>query len=303
VRLEDGVNEVTVKGTEFTVTFNKLAGTMRSLVYRGVELIRAGPMPDFWRAPTDNDLCNGMPERLAIWRRAGPDRRVASVTAAVLSPSSVVVTVESVLPAGDSPYTTRYTIFGDAEIEVDAACTPGKPGLPELPRFGTRLTLPAAFDTMTWFGRGPQESYWDRQTGAAVGLYSGPVAGQYHPYVRPQEFGNKTDVRWVALTNREGIGLLAMGVPLIYATATQMPREVYDGARDASQKHTTDMRAQDFVALNLDWKQMGVGGDTSWGAPTHPEYTLPSQPYAYRFRLRPFSMKDASPAAIYRGER
>jgi beta-galactosidase len=82
-----------------------------------------------------------------------------------------------------------------------------------------------------------------------------------------------------------------------------MPIEVYDGARDGSQRHTTDMRPQDFVAVNLDWRQMGVGGDTSWGAPTHPEYTLPAQPYRYGFRLRPFSMKDVSPAALYRRER
>jgi beta-galactosidase len=134
-------------------------------------------------------------------------------------------------------------------------------------------------------------------------LYSGPVSAQYHPYVRPQEHGNKSDVRWVALTNRDGIGLLAMGMPLLEATATQMPLDVSDGARDGSQRHTTDMRPQDFVALNLDWKQMGVGGDTSWGAPIHPEYTLPAQPYAYSVRLRPFSTKDASPAALYRQAR
>jgi beta-galactosidase len=82
-----------------------------------------------------------------------------------------------------------------------------------------------------------------------------------------------------------------------------MPRDVYDGARDGSQKRTTDMRPQDFVVLNLDWRQMGIGGDTSWGAPVHPEYTLPARPYAYSFRLRPLSTKDASPAALYRRER
>jgi beta-galactosidase len=163
-----------------------------------------------------------------------------------------------------------------------------------------RMALPGAFDTISWLGRGPHESYWDRQTGAAVGLYSGRVADQDHLYVRPQESGNKTDVRWVALTNRDGIGLLAMGVPLIYTKATRMPLDVSDGPRGMGQKHTTDMRPQEFVTLHLDWKQMGVGGDTSWGAPTHPEYTLPAQPYSYRFRLRPFSMKDASPAALYR---
>jgi len=153
---------------------------------------------------------------------------------------------------------------------------------------------------MTWFGRGPHESYWDRQTSAAVGLYAGAVADQYHPYVRPQEFGNKTDVRWVALTNRDGVGLLAVGMPLIYTTATRIPVDVYDGTRDASQRHTTDMRPRDLVVFNIDWKQMGVGGDTSWGAQTHAEYTLPAQPYAYSFRLRPFSMKEASPAQLSR---
>jgi beta-galactosidase len=297
--LEDSPAEAIVRGAEFTATFDKRTGTMRSLVYRGVELIRSGPVPDFWRAPTDNDLGNKMPERLAVWRRAGADRRIASVTAAAVSPSSVAVVVESVLPAGDSPHTTRYTVSGSGEIEVVNAFMPGKPGLPELPRFGMKMTLPAAFNTMAWFGRGPHESYWDRQSSAAVGLYSGSVASQHHPYVRPQESGNKTDVRWVALTNADGIGLLAMGMPLIYATATRMPPDVYDGARDPSQKHTTDMRLQDCVTLNLDWKQMGVGGDTSWGAPIHPEYTLPAQPYAYGVRLRPFSRKDASPAALY----
>jgi beta-galactosidase len=303
IQLEDSATEAVVRGSDFAVAFDKRAGTMRSLIYRGVELIRTGPVPDFWRAPTDNDLGNKMPERRAIWRRAGADRRVVSVTAAKPSASSAVVTVESVLPAGDSPHTTRYTVLGNGEIDVDTSFMPGRPGLPELPRVGMKMTLPVAFDTITWFGRGPHESYWDRKTSAAVGLYSGPVAGQYHPYVRPQEFGNKSDVRWVALTNRDGIGLLAMGMPVIDATATTMPIEVYDGARDGSQRHTTDMRPQDFVAVNLDWRQMGVGGDTSWGAPTHPEYTLPAQPYRYGFRLRPFSMKDVSPAALYRRER
>jgi len=298
LQLVDRAAEAIVRGADFSVAFDKAAGTMRSLNYRGVELIRSGPVPDFWRAPTDNDLGNKMPDRLGVWRRAGPDRTIASVTASVLSPTAVLVTVESVLPAGDSPYTTRYTVHSSGDIIVANSFLPGKMGLPELPRFGMKMTLPAAFDTMTWFGRGPLESYWDRQTSAAVGLYSGSVADQYHPYVRPQEFGNKTDVRWVALTNADGIGLLAVGMPLIYATATQIPVEAYDGGRDASQRHTTDMHQRDVVVFNIDWKQMGVGGDTSWGAQTHSEYTLPAQPYAYSFRLRPFSAKEISPAVL-----
>lgn len=300
LQLTDAPVEAEVRGPDFSVAFDKRTGTMRSLVYRGVELLVSGPVPDFWRAPTDNDLGNKMPDRLGVWRRAGPERTIASVTASAVSPSRVVVTVESVLPAGASPYTTRYTVDASGEVTVANTFLPGEPGLPDLPRFGMKMTLPAAFDTMTWFGRGPHESYWDRQTSAAVGLYSGRVADQYHPYIRPQEFGNKTDVRWVALTNSDGVGLLAVGMPLVYATATQIPVEVYDGGRDAAQRHTTDMHPRDLVILNLDWKQMGVGGDTSWGAQTHPEYTLPARPCSYSFRLRPFSMKDASPAALSR---
>jgi beta-galactosidase len=303
VQFDDSADRAIVRGLDFTATFDKRAGTLSSLVFRGVELITSGPVPDFWRAPTDNDLGNSMPGRLGVWRRAGAERQVASVTAVQVAPGAVEVTVEAVLPAGDSPCTTRYTVSADGEITVANTFLPGRPGLPDLPRFGMKMTLPAAFDTMTWFGRGPQESYWDRQTSAAVGLYSGPVSAQYHPYIRPQEFGNKSDVRWVAFTNSDGTGLLAMGMPLIDTTATQIPAEVYDGARDATQKHTTDMRPRDVVVVNLDWKQMGVGGDTSWGAPVHPEYSLPARPYSYSFRLRPFSMKDTSPAALYRQER
>ena len=92
---------------------------------------------------------------------------------------------------------------------------PGRADLPELPRFGMRMTLPAAFDTVTWFGRGPHENYWDRHTSAAIGIYTGRVADQIHPYVRPQESGYKTDVRWVALTSRDGVGLMAVGLPLV----------------------------------------------------------------------------------------
>jgi len=289
VTMNDAGSEITVRSPETTAVFDKVRGTLRSLTWKGVELVLSGPVPDLWRSPTDNDLGNKMPERLATWRDAGPKRTVSSVTASRVSGSIVAVTVEAVLPAGDSPHTTRYTVYGTGDIVVDVSFMPGRADLPELPRFGMRMTLPAAFDTITWFGRGPQENYSDRRTGAAVGLYRGRVADQYHPYVRPQESGYKTDVRWVALTSRDGVGLLAVGAPLVCASAVPYLPEDYDNARDATQRRTIDLKPRDLVTLNVDLGQMGVGGDTSWGAKTHPEYTLPAQPYSYRFRLRPFS--------------
>jgi beta-galactosidase len=296
--LTDNEAEVVVRGPKVAIVFDKSRGTIRSLTYNGLEMIRSGPQPDLWRAPTDNDLGNKMPARLGIWRDAGPKRAVSSVTALRLSESRVQVVVESILAAGDSPHTTRYTVFGSGDIVVDVSFMPGKADMPELPRFGLRLALPGAFDMMMWFGRGPHENYWDRRTSAAVGLYNGRVADQYHPYIRPQEFGYKTDVRWVSLTNRNGFGLLAVGLPLVCISASHFLPEDYDNARDAGQLHTVDLKRRDLVTLNLDYKQMGVGGDTSWGAKTHPEYTLPAKPYSYRFRLRPFSPDEAAPGVL-----
>jgi beta-galactosidase len=154
------------------------------------------------------------------------------------------------------------------------------------------MTLPVEFDNMEWYGRGPHESYWDRKTGAAVGLYRGSVMEQYHPYVRPQENGNKTDTRWVALTNAQGIGLLAVGMPLLNVSAHHFTIEDFDPGLEKRQRHTFHLEKQDLVTLNLDHRQMGVGGDTSWGARTHPEYTLPVRAYSYSMRLRPFSAPD-----------
>ena len=116
-----------------------------------------------------------------------------------------------VLPAGASVYTATYSVYGSGDVVVKAEYRP-KMELPELPRFGMQMGVPAEFNTMTWYGRGPHESYWDRKTGASVGVWSGPVEEQFFSYVRPQETGNKTDVRWVAMTNEEGEGLLAVGL-------------------------------------------------------------------------------------------
>lgn len=281
-----------LSGTDFVLRVDRATGTLSSWIYRGLELLRGGPTPELWRVPTDNDLGNKMPERLGLWRRAGSARSVVSVSAQRESDERVEIVAESVLTAGESPYTLRYQVQADGELRVEASFLPGRADLPDLPRFGLRLLLPAAFDTLTWFGRGPHESYWDRKTGAAVGLYSGSVADQDPRYVRPQEFGNKSDVRWVSLTNADGVGLLARGLPLIETTASRFLPEDYDTGRGPDQRHLNDMRPCDCVVWNIDLRQMGVGGDTAWGAKVHPEYTLPARPYTYAFRLRPFSARE-----------
>ncbi|HEX6558275.1 MAG TPA: beta-galactosidase small subunit, partial [Longimicrobiales bacterium] len=179
--------------------------------------------------------------------------------------------------------------------------------LPELPRMGMNLQLPREFDRMTWLGRGPHENYRDRNTSADVGLYSGSVAEQYVRYIRPQENGTKTDVRWVAFTNGEQAGLLAVGMPLLSISAHHNVLEDFESPEaglmprdEARNRHTTDVKPRDLVSVNLDYRQMGVGGDNSWGAQTHDKYRLLEPRYSYAFRLRPFDPSRDDVAALAR---
>jgi beta-galactosidase len=294
------VRYVDVAGEQFALRLDKQQGRITSLTHHGVERIRTGPRPNFWRAPTDNDLGNELPVRAAVWRRAGQKLRVDEVSVERLLPQVVSIAVSARLEVADSRFDTTYTIYGSGDVIVDNHYCAGRDDLPELPRLGMTMTLPAGFTEMEWFGRGPHESYWDRKTGAAIGRYRGTVWEQFHPYTRPQETGNKTEVRWIALKNGRGDGLLAVGLPELSASAWEFPVEeiafapIDDASREiivpASQRHGAEVRRHDLVTLNLDYKQMGVGGDTSWGAKTHPEYTLTATEYRYRFRLRPFTV-------------
>ena len=284
VELQRSSEAVTIEGKDFTITIGGKSGAIESLTYGGKELIASPLIPNFWRVPTDNDDGNGMLRRLGVWRQAGPDRTITGITAEQLKPQVVRVEVAALLPAGGCGYRCVYTVFGSGDVVVESSIQPAEAKLPELPRFGMQMAIPADFNQMSWYGRGPHETYWDRKTGAAVGLYSGLVETLIHQYVRPQENGNRTDVRWVTLTNSQGVGLLAVGEPVLEVSAWPYTMEDLEGA-----KHTYEPQPRKTITVNLDYKQMGVGGDNSWGARTHPEYTLPYGVYSYRFRLRPYS--------------
>ncbi len=290
VEFEETAQKITVTGNSFTLTVGKQSGAIETFMFNDQELIARPLVPNFWRVPIDNDVGNRMPSRQGIWKFAGPDRVISKVEAKQVSPRVARVSVEGTLPTGNSAYRASYTIYGSGDVIVESSVAPG-PNLPDLPRVGMQMAVPGQFSTMTWYGRGPHETYWDRKTGAALGVYSGPVDEQIHVYVRPQENGNKTDVRWVALTNQDGVGLLAVGMPLLNVSAWPFTMERLEEAR-----HTFELEQErdGSITVNLDYQQMGVGGDNSWGARTHPEYTLPPKPYSYCFRLAPISGKSVS---------
>jgi beta-galactosidase len=278
--------DVVISGKDFTVRFDKRSGTIASFQHQGTELIALGPAPNFWRAPTDNDFGNGMETRCAPWQKASVNRVLESFNIEAAAASAIKLVARYDLPDVQSKHRTSYTVLGSGDIIVENDLQIGKKELPELPRFGTRLRLPDGFERIEWYGRGPRENYCDRYTSAFVGLYQGTVREQFVPYVSPQENGYKTDVRWMALFNAQGVGLEFIGLDLVSMSALRYTIEDLTQKRRGSM-HPVDLVERDFVELNVDLKQMGVGGDDSWGARPHPQYTLPAQSYSYRFRMRP----------------
>ncbi|HEX8337680.1 MAG TPA: beta-galactosidase small subunit, partial [Pyrinomonadaceae bacterium] len=256
-------------------------GSLEAYEFDGRPLV-AGPLaPNFWRAPIDNDRGNQMAKRLGVWRTAAADRKVTRVSVERLGAGAARVTAEAALPPEGSKTRTSYTVYGCGVIEVESALTPAA-GAPELPRVGMQLLIPGEFRNVEWYGRGPHETYWDRRTGAAFGIYRSPVDELWTPYVEPQETGNRTDVRWVSFTDAAGAGLRAVGVPELYFSAWPFPMSELERA-----KHSAEIQMRREITVNLDHRQMGVGGDDSWGAQPHAEYRLPASPYVYRFRLEP----------------
>jgi beta-galactosidase len=293
-----GDGRVEVRGERFTAVVSRETGTLDSLVYDGREFLRSAPVPNFWRAPTDNDFGNGQQVRSRVWLDAGAQVAIESVNAEQLEPGVVRVSVAARIDAVKSNLETHYTIYGDGAVLVEQRFTPGSEDLPEIPRVGVTATLPADFSHVEWYGRGPHENYWDRRTGAAVGRYSMPVADLYHPYARPQENGQRSDVRWAAIRNDDGGGLLIVGLPTVEFSAHHFAAADFDAGEEKAQRHTVDLVPRDYVTLNIDYRQMGVGGDNSWGAVPHQEYTLLPKPVEWAFLMRPFTTADPSPETL-----
>jgi beta-galactosidase len=306
IQLKEDDALATISGDGFSVTFDKKAGIVSSLKKGETEMLISGPIPNFWRAPIDNDFGNNLHKRSRVWRKAGENRKLTKVSVSEKTESEMVISFDFELVNEENTkiaiYKSTYTVYGSGDILVNNDFKMTADELPEIVRMGMNLVMPRNFDQMSWLGRGPQESYADRKTGAFVGLYSGSVADQYWAYLRPQENGNKTDVRWMTLTDKAGNGLLFSGMPLLEVSAHHNIMEDFespmrtDGRQTPGVKvenrHTTDVKPRDLTSVNIDYKQMGVGGDTSWGALTHKEYRLTEKAYNYSFRIKAISSDD-----------
>lgn len=269
-----------VEGQKFTFELNKSNGDIISYCYKETELFREPPVPNFWRACTDNDREDKLQERCATWREAGRNRTLQSLYLEK-SEDRVRIQEEFLLPTLVASFCkVSYIIHGNGGIEVTEELFPGE-NLPEIPEVGMMLVMDSSFQNITWYGRGPHENYWGRAEGAKVGMYRGIVKEQFVPYRHLQECGNKTDVRWIVVTNSQKIGLMVTGKPWIEANALEYtPVELEENSR------THNLTSGNKVVLRVNYRQMGMGGERSRKAKTLPAFTLyANRSYAYSFSL------------------
>ena len=273
-----------------TIVFGKTEGVIQSMSYKNQTLIRQGPRPDFWRVPTDNDYGFGMVKTMGIWKDANEQARLESFGFQQESAGRVVVQVTKYHPKVYVTYSVKYTVFASGKIIVENALIQD-PNVkkPNMPRVGTELVLDGSLKNVQWYGRGPWENYIDRNTSAFVGLYSSDVKGLNFPYIRPQETGYRTDVRWVKLENEQA-GLLIQGDPFICFSAQNQKKSDYSNAPNKKDnlQHPYDLKTRDEIYLNVDYRMMGVGGDTSWGDEPHLIYQLRPHDYFYSYSIKPY---------------
>lgn len=285
---EDAKRWIFESANGVVVRINKNNGNLEDYSVKGKRLLSAGKTlkPSFWRAPTDNDWGNNAHRRLNAWRNAADNRRVVSVRC----DKDVMlynVVAKYRLPEVASDYSISYTIYPDGKLAVTSDLQGGD-DTPELMRYGMQLPMGKEFENFTWYGRGPWENYSDRNTASFMGIWNGKVDDQYYPYIRPQESGNKTDVRWARLTNDKGLGLRVYGAQPLNVSALDVTADILDPGMNKRQMHNSDVhRDRDNVYFNIDLAQRGLGGDDSWGRAPHKPYRLDGKKYSYTFMLEP----------------
>ncbi|MDH7569868.1 MAG: ribose-5-phosphate isomerase A, partial [Armatimonadota bacterium] len=288
---EEVGNDLVVHGADFGVVMDRVRGVFTCWLYQGQTLLHWGPRLDFWRAPTDNDR-----NWVAEWRRHGLhalQHRVERVEHEVVDERVVRIRVASRIapPVWNKAYRCEvvYTLYGSGDMVVEAHGVPEGEWPNMIPRVALRLALPGSLERVTWYGRGPGESYVDSKQANRFGVWRASVDELYTPYVTPQECGNHTDTRWVALTDWRGMGLLAVGQPEMDFSALRYTPEELDEA-----KHTCELVPGEEITLHLGWKHNGLGS-ASCGPGPLPQYQLHAEEFRFAVRLRPFSVDGASP--------
>lgn len=274
-------------GEGFKISFNKENGRLTEVNYGNENIILQGIKPNFWRAPIDNDYGFLMPFKLKVWKQASKKQNFESIKIKNLKRQGVEVKTNYYLPDVKAFVDITYSIKINGRINIKTSLSGISEKLPVLPLFGTNFIINKSYDNVVWYGRGPHENYQDRKTSSLVGIYNYKVSQMYFPYIRPQENGNRTDTRWLSLTNSEGNGIIIESSNLFEFSSHHQYNDDFDGGDRKSQTHTYDIIKRPIVNLNINYKQMGVGGDDSWGKQPHDEYKIKPGNLSFNYSISP----------------
>ncbi|MDO5105210.1 glycoside hydrolase family 2 TIM barrel-domain containing protein [Capnocytophaga sp.] len=281
--------EIVLQNKNFKAVISKAQGRM-SHYQAGKNIVQGdGLFLNLWRPATDNDFGAGLQKKLSDLQNADADAKIESIEISDLEDGQKQVCITKKIVGESIRYEQTLTFDGNGSILVDNRLVPLTQSNRLTFKVGNHLTLPTDFVDVEWYGRGPWESYEDRQTSAFVGYYKGKIDAQYHPYVRPQESGNKTQVRYAKLLRKDGSGILIQseGQLLNINVLPYSPQSLYPG-EEKKQTHSAELEKDTYIHLDIDYQQLGVGGDNSWGNLPMDKYLLYlHQPYHYSYRIIP----------------
>jgi beta-galactosidase len=284
--------KIVIENKELFAEISRETGNITSFKYNKKDLFFSPPVPNFWRAMNDNDFGAGYPKKLGVWRNAWSDAKLLDIKSEVMSNDEVRVVESFEFLKGAAQLYITYNIFGNGMMRVNYQLKARNNSQPIMPRFGALVQINKEYKNLNWYGRGPQESYIDRKTSAFVGKYNATIKQDLHPYIRPQEVGNKTDTRWLTLTNAEGEGWIYFNQKPMNITANCFDISDLDPGVEKKNIHWGDLVERDHINVMIDYQQMGVGGINSWGAEPLPQYQLPFANYEFEFFMKPISKTD-----------
>jgi beta-galactosidase len=277
-----------INGAGFSVSFDLKRAVLSSYILAGEQLIEDGPQPDYWRAPTDNDIGTGFNKSMRMWRNVYAAGQLEDVQFHQIEQGLFELKFKKNLLDGAAASEQRFLIYADGTIRVYNDFKAFKGDYQLLMRLGNNLTMSKNLNQIEWYGRGPGENYWDRKSGSMVGLYRQGIREQYFPYARPQESGNKTDVRWVSFRNRNGKGLRIDYLDsLLNFSALPYHLDDLDPEQDKQQYHSGELVEREKIYVHVDLQQTGLQGIDSWGAWPLKTYMVSYHSASYSYQIRP----------------
>jgi len=289
INLTKNATNIELKNKNFTLVFENKTGNIVSYIVDGKPVFSSGPQPNFWRPPVDNDYGAGLQKSMFEWKDAGKNAKLIAIkTTKQNSDGWLTINIERTLLEKDATFSQQFMVDGQGALKVTNSFIAKKGKHENLFKFGNHFELPTDFIDIQWYGRGPGESYQDRKTASMVGVYEGAIVDQYYNYIRPQESGNKTDVRWAKITRKDGSGIMvvALDTLLNINALPYSPEQLYSGP-EKQQKHSGELESDKNVHLDVDLQQMGVGGINSWGSLPLEQYRMPYKNYSYGYFILP----------------